>query len=119
MHKPRLFNGALYFSLMETEIKQPLPNATAVLVLGICSIVFGCWGVGLILGIIGLVMSKPGRAMQAENPNKYLNYGQLQAGFICSIIGTVLGALGVIYWVVYIWIISTVFSSIAHHGTQV
>ena len=33
---------------------EKLPNATAVLILGICSILFGCVFVGFICGIIGL-----------------------------------------------------------------
>ena len=48
--------------------KQTLPNSTAVLVLGICSIVFGCFFVGLILGIIGISMSGKGRKMYKDNP---------------------------------------------------
>ena len=49
---------------MDNYQKQPLPNATTVLVLGICSIVipFG----GLILGIIGITLSAKGRKMHSR-----------------------------------------------------
>ncbi len=78
--------------------KQFLPNSTAVLVLGICSIVFGCIFVGLILGILGLTLSDKGRRMYKQNPDLYEGYGALNAGFIMSIIGTALSGIYVIYW---------------------
>jgi hypothetical protein len=80
--------------------KQPLPNATAVLVLGICSIVFGCFFIGLVLGIVGIAMSSKGRKLYKETPDLYSGYGSLNAGFVMSIIGTVLGGLYVLYVVV-------------------
>jgi hypothetical protein len=78
--------------------KQTLPNATAVLVLGICSIVFGCFFVGLVLGIVGIALSGKGRKMYQADPNIYEGYGSLNAGFIMSIIGTVLGGIYVLYF---------------------
>ena len=85
--------------------KQTLPNSAAVLVLGICSIVFSCFFVGLILGIIGIVLSGKGRKMYKENPALYDGWGQLNAGYIMSIIGTCLGGLYAIYYVcvILIW----------------
>ncbi|MDB5007542.1 MAG: hypothetical protein JWQ84_3482 [Mucilaginibacter sp.] len=80
--------------------KQTLPNATAVLVLGICSLVFGCFFVGLILGIIGIALSGRGRKLYRENPALYDGYSSLNAGFIMSIIGTVLGGLYTLYFIV-------------------
>lgn len=80
--------------------KQILPNSTAVLVLGICSIVFGCFFLGLILGIIGIALSSKGRRLYKESPELYSGYGSLNAGFVMSIIGTVLGGLYVVYIVV-------------------
>lgn len=87
------------------QSKQMLPNATAVLVLGICSIVFGCFFVGLILGIIGLVLSGKGRKLYKENPAAWDGYGQLNAGFIMSIIGIAIGALYTIYYIILVLII--------------
>jgi len=94
--------------------KQVLPNATAVLVLGICSIVFGCFFVGLILGIIGIVLSGKGRKMYKETPDQYEGYGQLNAGFIMSIIGTALSAIYVIYWLIVVAILGGTAFSLSH-----
>jgi len=85
--------------------KETLPNSTAVLVLGICSIVFGCFFVGLIFGIIGLNMAGKGRKMYSANPELYDGYGALNAGWIMSIIGAILGGLYTIYWVIVVAIL--------------
>ena len=85
--------------------KQSLPNSTAVLILGICSIVFGCFFVGLVLGIIGIAISGKGRKMYKSNPELYDGYGTLNAGYIMSIIGTVLGGLYTIYWIIAVAIL--------------
>ena len=87
------------------EKKETLPNSTAVLVLGICSIIFGCFFVGLILGIIGLNLAGKGRKMYNANPELYDGYGALNAGWIMSIIGTILGGLYTFYWIILIAII--------------
>ena len=94
--------------------KQQLPNATAVLVLGICSIVFGCFFVGLILGIIGMVLAGKGRKLYKEDPNAYEGWGSLNAGFIMSIIGTVLGGLYVLYAVIVGGTMLTYLSTMQH-----
>lgn len=84
-----------------------MPNATAVLVLGICSIVFSCFFVGLVLGIIGLVLGNKAKALYKESPAIYDGYGQLNAGWIMSIIGLCLSALYVIYWIIWVIILGT------------
>jgi hypothetical protein len=94
--------------------KPTLPNAVPVLVLGICSIVFGCFMVGVILGIIGIVLSSKGRKLYKDNPSAYEGYGMLNAGFIMSIIGTVLGGLYTIYWVIVVLIIGGTAFSLTH-----
>ena len=94
--------------------KVPLPNATAVLVMGICSIVFSCFFVGVVLGIIGIVLSGKGRKMYKDNPSLYEGYGQLNAGFIMSIVGTALGALYVIYWIIWVMILGSAATTIWH-----
>ena len=81
--------------------KQTLPNATATLVLGICSIVFSCFYVGFICGIIGLVLASKGRDLYRNNPSQYEGWGQLNAGWIMSIIGTILGALAIISAIIW------------------
>lgn len=86
----------------------PLPNATAVLVLGIISILgCCCYGiVGLICGIVALVLAKGSLKMYYENPSMYTksSYSNLNAGKICAIIGLALSACMIIY---YIYIIAT------------
>jgi hypothetical protein len=73
--------------------QQPLPNATAVLVLGICSIV-----VCGICGIIGLVMGNNALKAYDANPSAYTetSLGNVRAGRICSIIGICLMGLALI-----------------------
>jgi hypothetical protein len=82
--------------------RLPLPNGTTVFVLGICSVLFSCFCVGLILGIIGLFMSREGRRMYKDAPHLYEGYGLLNAGYILSIIGTCLGVLSVFYYIILI-----------------
>lgn len=75
--------------------KRNLPNATAVLILGICSILTCCcYGiVGLILGVVALVLYKKDMALYKENPELYSNYSNLNIGRILAIIGVVIGGL--------------------------
>lgn len=87
--------------------KQKLPNSTAVLVLGIFSILTCCcWGIiGLILGIIALVLAKKDTALYNENPELYTGYSNINTGRILAIIGLVLSS---IYLLVNIYFISTI-----------
>jgi len=94
--------------------KQTLPNSTAVLVLGICSLVFGCFFVGLILGIIGIALSGKGRRLYRQDPNLYDGYGSLNAGFIMSIIGVVLGGLYTVYIILVGGTILSILSTTPH-----
>ena len=78
------------------EEKQMLANSTAVLVLGIVSIVgvLCTQGIlGIILGIIGLVLSSTPMKQIRETPDLYTESSikNLKAGRICSIIGVSLG----------------------------
>ncbi len=98
--------------------QQPVPNANAILVLGICSIV-GCflYGLpGLICGIIALILFKKAKAVSDTNPPKYeASFKNAKAGQICAIIGTSLSA---IYFVVAIfWVIMffTALNSLSHY----
>jgi M penetrans paralogue family 26 len=96
--------------------RQMLPNATAVLVLGICSIVCSCFFVGLILGIIGLVISSKPRKMYKETPDLYDGYASLNAGYIMSIIGTALGGLYVVYVIIWVVILGSASMLGFHHN---
>ena len=77
--------------------QQSLPNATAVLVLGIISIVgCFCYGiVGMICSIIALVLAKKDSVSYALNPQLYSSssYSNLKAGRVCAIIGIILSSL--------------------------
>ena len=84
--------------------QQKLPNATAVLILGIVSILGCCfYGLpGIIAGIIALVLAKKDGELYRKNPTAYSNYGQLNAGKIIAIVGLSLSALYIICLVVLI-----------------
>ena len=79
----------------ESLQNQKLPNAMAVLVLGIMSIITCCcYGVlSVILGGIGLYLAKKDTVAYAQNPTSYSNYGNIKTGKILCIIGIVLGVL--------------------------
>jgi len=87
--------------------QQKLPNATAVLVLGIVSIITCCcYGVvGLIASIIGLVLAGKDMKLYKQNPGEYDNYSNLNTGRILCIIGLVLNILSVIYFIYVIAVI--------------
>ena len=84
--------------------KQNLPNATAVLILGILSIVgCCCYGIpGLIFGIIALVLAKKDKQLYVQNPESYLNYSNLNTGRILAIIGIVISVLYIVLYVGFI-----------------
>ena len=86
-----------------------MPNATAVLVLGIISIVGSCcYGiVGLICGIIALVLGKKDMIRYRLQPGKYIpsSVSNLKAGRVCAIIGLVLSALYVVVIIIAIAVI--------------
>lgn len=81
--------------------EKNLPNSTAVLVLGIISIVT-CWLYGLpgvICGIIAMVLFNKDKKLYEENPEIYRSsYKNAKAGQICAIIGVSLSGLMLIYF---------------------
>ncbi|CAN5811774.1 hypothetical protein BH11BAC7_BH11BAC7_30250 [soil metagenome] len=96
-------------------MQQDVPNATAVLVLGICAIVL-C-GLGPILGTIGLVMSGTAKRLVADNPGAYkeASIKNLNAGRICSIIGLCVGVLVWIYYICVFLFFATAFSGASRY----
>ncbi|MEC4003820.1 CCC motif membrane protein [Flavobacterium sp. SUN052] len=85
---------------------QKLPNATAVLVLGILSILTCiCYGGGLLFGVIALVLAAKDMKAYRLAPENYDNYQNLNIGRILSIIGLVLSILMII---IFIWVISII-----------
>jgi len=75
--------------------KQKLPNSTAVLILGILSIITCCcWGfVGLILGIVALILAKKDIVLYNENPDQYEGHSNINTGRVLAIIGIVLSSI--------------------------
>jgi hypothetical protein len=105
-----------------TPEKIQLPNATAVLVLGIFSIVTSwCCAifpfVGLTLGIIALALASKAQQLYNENPRLYTesSFKNMNAGKICAIIGLVFSGLmimiGIIYMIVAGATLGTIFST--------
>lgn len=88
------------------KIQENVPNSTAVLVLGILSIVTCfCYGIfGIVFGIIALVLASKGIKMYNAFPEKYSlpSFKNLNAGKICAIIGLSLSALFLIYIVIVV-----------------
>ncbi len=88
--------------------KKKLPNAVAVLVLGIISIVI-CY-LGVITGTIALALASKDMKLYRANPGAYDegSYKNLNAGKICAIIGVCLSALIILFYaVIFITAIST------------
>lgn len=79
--------------------KVPVPYGIATFVLGICSLVLDSVCVGFVCGIVGLVLGNKGLRSYQECPAKYRGYGYLNAGRIMSIIGIILGALMIVFWI--------------------
>ena len=86
---------------------QKLPNATAALVLGIISILTCCcYGVfGLALGIVGLVLTHKDLILYNQFPERFDNYKNLNTGKILCIIGIIINAISLLY---FIWIIKMI-----------
>lgn len=94
----------------------PIPNSTAVLVLGIISIAL-CWCYGIVAltcGIIAVVLANKGMALYKENPSAYTlsSFNNMKGGRICAIIGLCLGSLYLIFVIIYLVILGTAFSMI-------
>ena len=94
---------------------QPaLPNASAILVLGILSIVF-CWTwgiIGLILGIVALAMAGKANTAYQQSPGQFSisSYNNMKAGRICAIIGTALSAIFLIIVIIEIILVGSLVS---------
>lgn len=96
--------------------QAPVPNSTAVLVLGIISIAL-CWCYGivaLICGIIALVLAGKGMAAYKASPESYrlASFNNLKAGKVCAIIGICLSALMIIYVIVVLSFVGATMSAL-------
>lgn len=79
--------------------KQKLPNASAVLILGILSILTCCcWGIiGLVLGIVALILAKKDTTLYMENPELYQGYTNINIGKVMAIIGIILSSVYLLF----------------------
>ena len=68
------------------------PRATLVLILGILSI--PCCG--LFTGIPAIILGRTALSEIDASPGQYGGRGQVNAGYICGIIGTVLSVIGIL-----------------------
>jgi hypothetical protein len=93
----------------------PIPNGTAVLVLGICSIVL-CT-LGPILGTIALILAKGAKAEFDAKPGAYdpNSMGNIKTGRICGIIGLCVGILSWIFMVCYFLFVFWMIEEVATH----
>lgn len=102
-------SGKDYLSFDNNQV--PLPNSTAVLVLGILSIVF-CFAygiLGVVLGTIGLVLGNKDRAAYRDLPDRYTaaSYSTLNAGRTCAIIGLSCSILFIVAILIFAVFVST------------
>jgi hypothetical protein len=83
--------------------QETLPNSTAILVLGILSIL-----VCGLLGIASLIMANNSLALYRQAPERYTDssYNNVKAGKICGIIGIALIALVICLWIAGVGIFS-------------
>jgi M penetrans paralogue family 26 len=84
---------------------ETLPNASAILTLGILSLVlFCCCGgiVGLVLSIIALVLGNKSIQLYEANPQNYsmASYNNVKSGRTCAIIGLVLNGLMILFSII-------------------
>lgn len=101
--------------------QMPLPNATAVLVLGIISIVTCfCYGIiGLTLGIIALVLASKAMQLYKAAPQNYTeaSFKNMNAGRVCAIIGTILSGIYMLVLLIYFFIVgAAIFSGASIFG---
>lgn len=82
--------------------QRDLPNATAVLVLGILSLIFcWCYGIfGLIMGIVAVVLAANQRKVFLASPAEYTesSFRNVNAGRTCGIIAICISAFIMVVW---------------------
>ncbi|MDR0711330.1 MAG: hypothetical protein LBF67_03155 [Prevotellaceae bacterium] len=101
------------------EPQAPLPNATAVLVLGILSIASCfCYGIlGAACAIIALVLARSSTNLYTDNPGKYTesSFSNVNAGKICAWIGLIPSILYLIAIIIIVVICGWAFISDPAH----
>lgn len=90
-------------SIFASQPQRVLPNASAVLALGIISIVgCCCYGLpGLVCAIVALILYAQDAKLYVANPELYTasSYSNLKAGRICAIIGLIPSILLVLFMI--------------------
>jgi len=83
---------------------SPHPEANSAMVLGIVGLCLSvmCGGIGVFVAPFGWVKGKRVMADIDANPAAYGGRGNAQAGFITGLIGTIFGALYMLFWIAYI-----------------
>ena len=105
-------------SVIYNPSRKDLPNSTAVLVLGILSIVLSCWYfsiIGVVLSIIALVLSSKDLTRYYSNPDQFTisSYNNLKAGRVCAIIGL---TVAIIFFIFMVLILVGVFVTMPFWG---
>ncbi|MFD1015343.1 CCC motif membrane protein [Winogradskyella rapida] len=87
--------------------KQPIPNGTLILIMGILSIIgCCCYGLpGLVFGIVAIILAGKASKLFMEAPESYTGYGNVKAGKIMGIIGVV---LSIVMVVLIIWMYTAI-----------
>jgi hypothetical protein len=94
------------------EIKK-VPNGTAVLVLGIASLVL-CGLIGLACAIIALILHKKDKELYNSDPEAYeLSFKNSNAGRICATIGLILSSIMFLFLIVYLIFVFVIIGSSA------
>lgn len=95
---------------------EQVPNAVAVLVLGILSLVFMfCYGFGFIFSLIALGLSGRGRRVYQNEPSRYQpgSYAMLKSGRICALISLI-----VCIFFIAIVVIAIIFGIMSENGPR-
>jgi predicted PurR-regulated permease PerM len=86
--------------------KPKLPNSTAIIVLGILSILTCCCVdgvIGIILGVVAIMLAKKDTKLYNENPELYDGYSNVNLGRTLAILGIVLSAIFLLF-AIYLYV---------------
>lgn len=88
-------NGYTQYNYNNAPVNNNDGTSVGALVCGIISLVLGCWGVGIVTGIIALVLSS-----KYKKTHNGVHNGQSKAGFVCGLIGVILNAICIVYYII-------------------
>lgn len=107
-------------SIFAPQSQRPLPNASAVLALGIISIVgCCCYGIpGIVCAVVALVLYSKDVQLYQANPELYTatSYSNMRTGRICAIIGLI---PSILYLLFVIFLLITVGFGILSNPQQI